>query len=875
MIKLKFSALFLLLFCCVARVAIAQDRKVIETGKAASFLVELEGKSGYASAFCIQPSGIFVTNHHVVEDMHIGDALSLIMNAGTTEQKQIEAKLVRIDEKSDLALLRYEGPKLEFKVLKLAQTPNLFETMNVTAFGFPFGVGLALERDSFPSISVSVGKITAIRRDKNDVQLLQLDATLNPGNSGGAVVDDTGEVIGVVSFGVAASGVNFAIPVEKLNKFLVTPDVALKVPTFDERNFAQPKEVEVVIQPFVKEVKDTSVEFWLKKGNEKPQKFDLTQKAENRFVGTVRGTDSEPSKPLNGKFEFQYGKIEAKVVNQKLTIGDKEYSLAEISSIEIPSESEGGDAQVNLASGTVKKIQTKLLPTVKIDLGNYPASINVAKASRMEIEKEESVDSISYIVIVKSAGKEIYRSTSSAAMEDASNIASAESDSEPIIAVGPRKASALTGGQKSVPVPGTITDIVQARGGEILLITLGLEKKLAVLDLSSASIVKILPLSSDDVLVAGTMDHIVVLDRSKNIIERYAINTFKRETATKPPFTGVVKSITAGSASQGPILVHKSVGTDALSQASFAVIELKNFKELPINSQNSGHYSSFRDTTHVRASANGRVFGMWATSHSPQGIQCMVLTEKQVLAKYEHDSAGHVVPTADGTHLLTGARGVFTSGLKNLSANANRSYRVPCVPTSHPRFYVSIPASPGAQINMGPDANKGLRPGIHEIGGEAALLDLPDLQLGSRDVTNDGSWATHDFSIDKRVYLNLSLNRLVTVPFTNDSILLQHFDFNSELKKSGLDYFFVSSIPVRIFSPGKTYNYQITMESNKNKVKYELASGPEKMEVSPKGKVTWKVPPGFKEETVDVIISITNGDSQQTYESFTIYRSTK
>jgi predicted Zn-dependent protease with MMP-like domain len=47
------------------------------------------------------------------------------------------------------------------------------------------------------------------------------------------------------------------------------------------------------------------------------------------------------------------------------------------------------------------------------------------------------------------------------------------------------------------------------------------------------------------------------------------------------------------------------------------------------------------------------------------------------------------------------------------------------------------------------------------------------------------------------------------------------------------------------------------------------------MEVSSKGKITWKVPPNFKDETVDVIVSITDGDSAQTYESFTIYKAMK
>ncbi len=86
-----------------------QDRKAIEAGKAASVLVELKGKSAYASAFCIHPNGFFVTNNHVVESMAVGDTLTLTMNSGTEDHKAIEAKLIRRDAENDLALLKYVG----------------------------------------------------------------------------------------------------------------------------------------------------------------------------------------------------------------------------------------------------------------------------------------------------------------------------------------------------------------------------------------------------------------------------------------------------------------------------------------------------------------------------------------------------------------------------------------------------------------------------------------------------------------------------------------------------------------------------------------------------------------------------------------------
>ena len=90
--------------------------------------------------------------------------------------------------------------------------------MDVVAFGFPLAGGPAPGRDGRPSISVNAGSITALRRQEGRLKEIQLDAELNPGNSGGPVLDGHGKVIGVVRSGMVArglgrTGINQAIPV--------------------------------------------------------------------------------------------------------------------------------------------------------------------------------------------------------------------------------------------------------------------------------------------------------------------------------------------------------------------------------------------------------------------------------------------------------------------------------------------------------------------------------------------------------------------------------------------------------------------------------------------------------------------------------------
>ncbi|MFO1062429.1 MAG: serine protease [Pirellulales bacterium] len=859
----------------------SNQANVVEAGKSAAYLLELPDEKGYATAFCIDPRGLFVTNFHVVDELDSESTVRLIGNSGDENQFFVEAKNIRKDATNDLALLEAVKPG-NFKTLKLPETPSPFETQTVTTFGFPFGTGLALEEGKFPTISVNVGHITAIRKDKAGVQLIQLDAALNPGNSGGPVLDDQGSVVGIVSFGVKASGVNFAIPAQKLIALLKAPVVQAEVPEFTTESIRTPQTVTVTFKPFRDAVAEPTVELWLK-GQDKPaKKYDLKPESPERFTASiVENAADENTATVPIKIDFSAGSIEAKAVNQSVKLGSVEVRLSEIESIEYESTGKTPLAKVALKSGTEKTVGVDTLPKLRIDFGNYPASIDLTKATGLQVSEIEGGEPISHIVIVRSAGKEIFRIPNADAARGSSDGESGGAAQNPTAPSDPGNGVAdlggvFKGGKKKVPMPGTVTDVIQAGGGRYLLVVLANDKKLVVFDVPKATIAKVLPLSSNDSLVAGLLKSIVIYDRPRNVLERYSLGTFKKETATKPPFAGVIKSITAGYASDGPILVHKATGTDALDQATLAVMDPIRFKDITPAKNNgyTGHYSSYRDVTHIRASANGKVFGMWATSHSPQGLQTILVTESTLLSKYEHNSAGHVVPSADGMHILTGSGGTYTAALKNISqSNGNRSGNyAAAVPTSHPRFYLRVPfgSMPGSS-NSGNAAQ--LKASICEIGADAPLLELPDLDLGSLD--NNEAWTNNDYTFDKHIFYNMATHALVSVPFTNDSIIVNEFDFRKELKKSEVDYFFIVSSPTRVFEPGKSYSYQIEVETNKKKVKYELTTGPEKMQVSASGKITWRVPPNFADESVDIIVSVTDGDLMQTYDTFTIFKASK
>ena len=153
------------------------------------------------SGFVIDPSGLIVTNNHVIED---ADQVTVTLNDGSS----LQAKVVGRDAKTDLALLRVK-PKEPLPATRFGDSDHARVGEWVMAIGNPFGLGG----------SVTAGIISARNRDINAGpydDFIQTDAPINRGNSGGPLFNMQGEVIGVNSAIYSPSGgsvgIAFAIP---------------------------------------------------------------------------------------------------------------------------------------------------------------------------------------------------------------------------------------------------------------------------------------------------------------------------------------------------------------------------------------------------------------------------------------------------------------------------------------------------------------------------------------------------------------------------------------------------------------------------------------------------------------------------------------
>ena len=161
------------------------------------------------SAFFVDPSGLMITNYHVIAsevDPAYEGYSRLYIRLGDSSSARIPARVIGWDKAMDLALIKAETkPEYVFSLVDWV-IPQVGDT--VLAIGSPVG----LER------TVTRGIVSALgRRFLQIGDVIQIDAAVNLGNSGGPVVDTEGRLVGIVFAGVEQyEGLNFAVPAERL-----------------------------------------------------------------------------------------------------------------------------------------------------------------------------------------------------------------------------------------------------------------------------------------------------------------------------------------------------------------------------------------------------------------------------------------------------------------------------------------------------------------------------------------------------------------------------------------------------------------------------------------------------------------------------------
>ena len=157
------------------------------------------------SGVLVSRDGLILTNNHVVAD-------AATINVNLADGRELSAKVVGLDPKSDVAVIQIENAPRDLKPLTIGSSEQLRLGESVLAIGNPFGLGH----------TVTMGIVSAKGRANLDItdyeDFIQTDAAINPGNSGGALLNKRGELVGINTAIFSRSGgyqgIGFAIPVK-------------------------------------------------------------------------------------------------------------------------------------------------------------------------------------------------------------------------------------------------------------------------------------------------------------------------------------------------------------------------------------------------------------------------------------------------------------------------------------------------------------------------------------------------------------------------------------------------------------------------------------------------------------------------------------
>ncbi|MCE9567329.1 MAG: serine protease [Planctomycetes bacterium] len=197
--------------------------------KAATVFIRVEG-NGWAtsgSGFVIAADArgaLIATNHHVAIPTSAGakqPTITVVFDSGTKTERAYTAVIAGSDTVRDLAVLRVAEVKDPPAPIAFVDPPKLVETMQVYTFGFPFGKALATDKGN-PAVTVGKASISSLRTGADgELSVVQIDGNLNPGNSGGPVVDAKGRLVGVAVATIRdGQGIGLTVPAAELGRMM-------------------------------------------------------------------------------------------------------------------------------------------------------------------------------------------------------------------------------------------------------------------------------------------------------------------------------------------------------------------------------------------------------------------------------------------------------------------------------------------------------------------------------------------------------------------------------------------------------------------------------------------------------------------------------
>ena len=414
------------------------------------------------------------------------------------------------------------------------------------------------------------------------------------------------------------------------------------------------------------------------------------------------------------------------------------------------------------------------------------------------------------------------------------------------------RAPRLTQDLTSIPLDGVVWDACLGGNGRYLVLYFLNRTQLAIFDLSLLKMVGTIPLDSDDIRFAAGRDKVIVSLVDKIVFQRWDLATCKREAEAPQPVEGVVQQIVMGCDATGPLLVRWAENTQKFAPSPFGFVDASTLKKLEVRISPRANFSTADEFVHLRATPRGDFFTGWPGDPSNPTRVTIHYSGNRAYIYHETFNEMHLLPLVTAEAALTGTGSIFSPRLTRLTPEIPFDDGTGNVPSVQDARYLSL-AWDGKHRAIKQATVMG-------IGNSRPIAMLP--ALAGMEVTLHRTGAF--FTYDKRILFFPQSKFVVTIPESDDRLVIHRFDTVQVLEQLGIDYLFVDPVMPRPAQRGVPYRYPIVVRSKRGGVNCVLSSGPAGLKLSPTGVLEW-TPPAFavigREAGVTVKISDASGQT--------------
>ncbi len=844
------------IFAVLAPSAYAKDRNpfpqevVTPLQKSVGLLVAKQ-RFGIATAFCIHPSGFYATCLERIpykrRRLLPGEALHLVDFSDPKTPKAVPARLIRFDPDTGLGIVKADIA-LKAPAVKLGSTHLLRDGDDLLAIS----TGSSGRNDigfqqlvSRSGIGTSRGVASELSKLRGRIKSFHFGRHADP-VVGAPVLSTDGSVVGIVSRRRSDPAGQFVWPVEVLKELLRQPHLALKPVSVPRERLEQPALFEAECAGFTELPEPVSIEMVLTRGPSDRRTYSMKLIDGTYRVQAPPVVKVDGKHPLWAQLQTDANAIEGLVEDQEIRIGDNPVRLRDIGTLRWKPKPEARLHNGSRSSGSISGMDT-----ISVCIGKKMLPISTKDLWFASFTNTQSVSSIRYTLTATSGGAIIAQASGM--------IPIVEPRSKPNI-----QPPVLPNERIEIVMPSKIEDLIVGGGGRFLIAHLQERRELVIFDVNQGGIVRILPLANDEVRITAGMTKLMILYTQSKIIQRWGLETFQRESSATLNTGGVIRAVSMGSASEGPLLVLSTGG----DPDQIFLYDIHSMAKLDVEPpRNMG--IDLRKVKRMIASASGSVFALHYEKKILEITGNKLILHKDPAGRVNHDG----VPSPDGEVIFCGKK-FYSKDLKAPLPSSPKS-PVPLHPGNFCGYVHAINANYFVSVQRGAPIfdtkgreikNAPLQMSLYIMGDPSAIVHNVSIPLDQSKI----NLSDPKIRMYQRLHLAPEARLLVIVPFTNDRLIVQHLDVEQLLEESKADYLFVASRAPKHFQKGETYTYPIIVRSRKGGVTYNLEWGPEGMTVSPKGKVTWHVPETLEATEEEVTILIRDGSGQERFHTFTI-----